>query len=387
MQRAIQCPIPADPALLETIDVYNKVVQDVIDFGWSKRTYNKNILHTETYKGIRDKYPRLQSSLVQCARDMASDMLKREKFRYHKPFKNPLSGIRYNQRSFTPFLETGAISISTIKGRKRFQLIIPSYFQPYVNEGRITSLTLYYNKKRKKIIAYLIVELPDVPVEGPTIFLGVDRGIKRIAVCSNNTFYPTNHILAVKWKYQQLRKNLQSKGTRSAKRKLKMVSGRERRFMTDENRKTAKWICNMPYNCIVLENIRGLKQHSKKKKKVSKKIRRKFGNWSYYQLEQFIIQRSEKLGKTVLFVNPRYTSQRCSQCGYIAKKNRSSQSVFLCNECFFELNADLNAARNLSNFGKAEIGGASVTSPNVAVLPMTVSISSLPRASVLATSH
>ena len=93
------------------------------------------------------------------------------------------------------------------------------------------------------------------------------------------------------------------------------------------------------------------------------------------------------MGKTVLFVNPRYTSQRCSQCGYIAKKNRSSQSEFLCRECFFELNADLNAARNLSDFGKAEIGRASVNSPNVAVLPMKVSISSLPRASVLATSH
>ena len=60
---------------------------------------------------------------------------------------------------------------------------------------------------------------------------------------------------------------------------------------------------------------------------------------------------------------------------------------FLCNECFFELNADLNAARNLSNFGKADFGGASVNSPNVVVLPMKVTISSLSRASVLATSH
>ncbi|MFX1507412.1 MAG: RNA-guided endonuclease TnpB family protein, partial [Promethearchaeota archaeon] len=196
-----------------------------------------------------------------------------------------------------------------------------------------------------------------------------------------NAFYDNNHILAVKWKYQQLRKSLQLKGTRSAKRKLKVISGRERRFMTDENRKLAKWICIMPHNCIVLENIYGLKQHSKKKKKVSKALRKKFGNWSYYQLEQFIIQRAEKVGKTVLFVNPRYTSQRCSRCGYISKNNRSSQSNFLCKECFFDLNADLNAARNLSNFGKAKIGGASVNSPNVAVLPVTVSISSLFRAS------
>ena len=268
MERTIQCPLPADKCLLETIEVYNRAVQYVIEVGWSKKTFNKNKLHMETYQNVRNKYPQLQSSLVQCARDMASDMLKREKFCYHKPFKRPLSGIRYNQRTFTPFLDTEKLSISTVKGRKKFSLVIPSYFQPFVKEGRIASLTLYYNRKRNKIIAYLSVELPNIPVEAPTTFLGVDRGVKRIAVCSNNTFYRTSHILAMKWKYQQLRKNLQSKGTRSAKHKLKRVSGRERRFMTDENRKIAKWICDMPINCIVLENIRGLKQHSKKKKKV-----------------------------------------------------------------------------------------------------------------------
>ncbi|MFX1506819.1 MAG: hypothetical protein ACFFDC_12015, partial [Promethearchaeota archaeon] len=189
MQRTIQCSLPMDVDLLETMEVYNKVVQHVISVGWSKRTFNKYKLHTETYQDMRKKYPQLQSSLVQCARDMASDILKREKFRHHKPFKKLLSGIRYNQRTFTPFLETGIISISTVGGRKNLQLVIPRYFQQFVNKGKITSLTLYYNKKRSKTIAYLTVELPDIPVEEPTTFLGVDRGIKRIAVCSNNAFY------------------------------------------------------------------------------------------------------------------------------------------------------------------------------------------------------
>ncbi|MHA1945895.1 MAG: RNA-guided endonuclease InsQ/TnpB family protein [Candidatus Hodarchaeales archaeon] len=387
MQRTIQCPLPADKDLLDTIKIYNLAVQSVINAGWALKTFNKNTLHLETYTEIREKHPSLQSSLVQCARDMASDMLKRERFKYKKPFKKVLSGVRYNKRTFTPFLESGIISISTIRGRKRYSLVIPEYFQQYLMNGRIISLTLGYNKRRKKIIAFLTIKLPDIPVEEPSSYLGVDRGIKRVAVCSNNTFYPTNHIQAVKWKYQQLRNSLQSKGTRSSKRKLLLLSGRERRFMTDENRKIAKWICNMPYNCIVLENIRGLKQHSKKKKKVSKKVRRKFGNWSYYQLEQFIIQRSEKVDKTVLYVNPRYTSQKCSHCGNIAKSNRRSQSEHHCSECIFELNADLNAARNLSNFGKTEIGRASVNSPNVAVLPMTITISSLSSGSVLVTSH
>ncbi|MHA2173455.1 MAG: RNA-guided endonuclease InsQ/TnpB family protein [Candidatus Hodarchaeales archaeon] len=386
MQRTIQCSLPPDNDLVETIKSYNKAVQHVIDIGWSIQTFNKNILHSETYSDLRKSYPGLQSSLVQCARDMASGMLKREKFKSKKPFKRLLSGVRYNQRTFTPFLKSKLISISTIAGRKKYPLVIPSYFHQYL-EGRITSLTLRYNPRRMKTIAYLTLELPDIPVEDPSSFLGVDRGIKRVAVCSNNSFYSTNHILAVKWKYQQLRQELQSKGTRSTRRKLRAISGRERRFMTDENRKIAKWICNMTYNCIVLENIRGLNQDSKKKKKVSKYLRKRFGNWSYFQLEQFIIERAEKIGKLVLFVNPRYTSQRCSQCGYTAKKNRATQSSFLCGICFNKLNADLNAARNLSDFGKAEIGRASVNSPNVAVLPLTLTILSLTRGTVLATNH
>ncbi len=386
MQRTIQCPLPADSDLLKTIRVYNKAVQRVLDIGWASKTYHKNRLHKLSYRDLREMYPKLQSSLVQCARDMASDMLKREKFRHKKPLKRPLSGVRYNQRTFTPFLESGKISICTLVGRKKLPLIVPKYFQQYL-EGRITSLTLYYNKRRKKIIAYLTIELPDVPVEDLSSFLGVDRGIKRVAVCSNNSFYPTNHILAVKWRYQQLRQELQSKGTRSAKRKLKRISGRERRFMTDRNRKIAKWICNMPYPCIVLENLRGLKQHSKKKKNLPKKVRRQFGNWAYYQLEQFLIERAEKVGKTILFVNPRHTSQRCSRCGYISKTNRPSPPHFFCRECCFKLHADLNAARNLSDFGKALIGRASVNSPNVAVLPLAETIASLSRGVVLATNH
>ncbi|MFX1507401.1 MAG: hypothetical protein ACFFDC_15065, partial [Promethearchaeota archaeon] len=173
MQRTMQSPLPVDNELLETIKTYNKAVQYVIDSGWSRRTFSKNSLHFKTYKDLRKRYPCLQSSLVQCARDMAADMLKREKFKHNRPIKSLFSGIRYNQRTFTPFLETGMISISTVVGRKRYPLVIPKYFQQNLAIGRITSLTLYYNKRMKKIILYLTMELPDIPVEEPSSFLGV----------------------------------------------------------------------------------------------------------------------------------------------------------------------------------------------------------------------
>jgi IS605 OrfB family transposase len=383
MIRTIQCSLPFDEDLENTILQYNKVVQDPIDFGWKEHTYSKSRQHKSLYYIIREKYPQLQSSLIQCARDMACAILKRDKFKHKNPQKKKLSGIRYNQRTFSPFLESQQISICTIKGRKRYDLIIPEYFKQYLNgEERITSMTLRIRNK-DRINIYLQVEIPDVPIKESKTFLGVDRGIKRVAVCSNNKFYDTKHILALKWRFQQFRNNLQSKGTRSAKRKLKKLAGRERRFMTDENRKIALWIVKQPYDCIVLENLKGLKQYSKKR--VNKALRRKFSNWSYYQLEKFIIEKCEKMGKTVLFVNPRYTSQRCSRCGYISKLNRKDQSTFCCVDCGFELNADLNASRNLSIYGKTVYGRVDVNhynkgirnSLNVTEIPMTNSIESI----------
>jgi hypothetical protein len=80
---------------------------------------------------------------------MASDMLKVGNFRHNKPTKKLSGGIRFNQRTFTPFLKSGMISISTISGRQHFPLKIPKYFQKYMEHRRITSLTLYYHKKRK----------------------------------------------------------------------------------------------------------------------------------------------------------------------------------------------------------------------------------------------
>ena len=71
----------------------------------------------------------------------------------------------------------------------------------------------------------------------------------------------------------------------------------------------------------------------------------KLSNWSYYQLEMLLEYKAEALGKTIEHVDARYTSQRCNKCGHIAKGNRKTQSDFRCQECRYEENADLNAAR------------------------------------------
>lgn len=69
--------------------------------------------------------------------------------------------------------------------------------------------------------------------------------------------------------------------------------------------------------------------------------------WSYYDLQMKIENKAKEAGIQVVYIEPKYTSQRCSKCGYIHADNRPSQAVFKCQKCGFETNADYNASQNI----------------------------------------
>ena len=71
-------------------------------------------------------------------------------------------------------------------------------------------------------------------------------------------------------------------------------------------------------------------------------------NWSYYELQQFIIYKAAQYGIEVRKINPYHTSQVCSKCGHWEEGQRIDQAHFICKECGNEMNADLNAARNIA---------------------------------------
>jgi putative transposase len=62
-------------------------------------------------------------------------------------------------------------------------------------------------------------------------------------------------------------------------------------------------------------------------------------------------------GVTVLFADPRFTSQQCHACGHTQAENRESQAVFGCRQCGHGDHADCNAARNILARGLAATGG------------------------------
>jgi putative transposase len=101
--------------------------------------------------------------------------------------------------------------------------------------------------------------------------------------------------------------------------------------------------------------------------------KRKLHSWSFAQLYDFTTYKAQERGIHVERIDPRHTSQMCSQCGHQARNNRRSQSLFLCRKCGYQLNADLNAAQNirekylasLAQDGTSALSGLAVKQPIV----------------------
>ena len=262
MIRTIKIKLDKSNDLMQTIRIFNLACQEVLDYGFEHKNYNKTRLNRGTYHQIREEYPTLPSALVQTARDQASDMLKRDKFK-HKIRKKEDSSIRYDKRTMKVFLESGYCTMSTVFGRMRYKFKLPTYYQQYL-DWDIGNAQLVSNGD----CCYLHVQVEKETLEfkGGDRRLGVDLGVNNIAVCSDNTFYNSKKLKNVKGKYQHLKGKLQSKGTPSAKRKLKKVSGRERRFVRDVNHCLAKELVKKPFDMIVMEELNGIRKQNKCKK-------------------------------------------------------------------------------------------------------------------------
>lgn len=68
---------------------------------------------------------------------------------------------------------------------------------------------------------------------------------------------------------------------------------------------------------------------------------------SWGLIRERLTDKASRAGVRLILVNPKHTSQRCAECGHIAKENRESQAVFRCVSCDHTDNADRNAARNI----------------------------------------
>jgi putative transposase len=165
--------------------------------------------------------------------------------------------------------------------------------------------------------------------------------------------YEAIEVNRVRAHYPKVRRSLQAKGTKEAKRLLKRLSGREQRHMRAINHRISKQLVETAQRTqrqIALEDLTGIRQRTK----VRKPQRYGHHSWSFYQLRQFVAYKAEAAGIALVLVNPAYTSKTCHLCGH---RGHRSGLKFSCTRCNVIMDADWNAARNIA------AAGARVTEP------------------------
>ncbi|MGC9504697.1 RNA-guided endonuclease TnpB family protein [Baaleninema sp.] len=120
-----------------------------------------------------------------------------------------------------------------------------------------------------------------------------------------------------------------AKGTKGAKRLLKRLSGRERRYQSWVNHNISKQIVRRAkdtQSIIALEDLTGIRERTNRQPR-TKTERRRSNSWAFYQLRLFIDYKAIKEGVEVVRVPPAYTSQTCHNCLHIhPQKGKSYRS-------------------------------------------------------------
>jgi len=111
--------------------------------------------------------------------------------------------------------------------------------------------------------------------------------------------------------------------------------------MLDFNHVVSKSMANdQSVKTYVLENLTGIRA-----KRKGKKLNSWLSNWSFFQFQSLLEYKCSFEGVRVAYVDPRYTSQKCNQCGTIEKTNRH-KSKYTC-FCGYSNHSDINAALNI----------------------------------------
>ena len=372
IQRTIKLrlrPTPEQASILtQAIQAYTDSFNQVSAYGWTHKVFNGIELHKATYRTQREQFA-LPSQLAISARMKATEALVSVKalLRKGKKAHQPQSlrcPIRYDQRSYGLWFDRSEVSLLTLQGRLRIPFTIAKHYQQYKTWQRCSADVIKDRKGRWWLHVVMSKDIQEIPPnDTDESFVGVDLGIVNPAADSRGQFYGSKHWEEVERRHAVLRSELQSKGTRSAKRKLKRTSGRQRRFRRDCDHVLSKRLVQTMESgqTLVFENLTDIRGRVKLKKAQRKRLHK----WSFAQLQAFVEYKAQAVGVSIVFVDPRYTSQKCSQCKHVSRSNRPEQSIFKCRVCKFTCHADHNAAINIrANY--LQFKGLSVNQPIVA---------------------
>ena len=346
---------------------------------------NKNEVQKVIYNTIREKFNLKSQMTISCIRSVIAryktvkTQMARRPYKYqdqntgewyrevrdltwlHKPisFNRPQVDLQRN-RDWS-YLSSGQLSINTLDGRVKVDPICRGFNQYLDGTWKFGLAKLLKSSGKWYLHISATKEVTDFDKQAVKHVVGIDRGLRFLVTSydeqGKTAFFDGQAIMRKRAKYQKLRAILQAKGTKSAKRRLKKLSGRENRWISDVNHCLSKTLVQKygANTLFVLENLNGV---SFERTDLPKALRNQNKSWAFYQLEQFLTYKAHLNNSEVVEVSAKYTSQRCTKCGVIKKDNRNHEKhEYHCDNCGYRSNDDRIGAMNIQLLGTQYISG------------------------------
>ena len=354
----------------ENLDALRQILvwqRDAYNFAsereFALKSFHIKKLHDECYRKIRDRWPEIPSQVViKAEQDVLSAYrtVRKNKHKLVKPCVKRGLSIRLDQRLYSQATKSG-LRITTARGRKNFAFVIYPKLAALLEKFSYSDPLVFERDGRLFAVLTFDSDAPKLPANNA---LGVDLGVRVPAACSDGRLIMDKPYNARRRKIRHAKRSLQSRGTSSARRKLKKLRRKERNAQRAQTHALANEILKTNATVVVLEDLKGVKR-----KRHAGQNKNYVSQAPFAELRRVVCYKAERRGMTALLVRPHYTSQEDSLTGKRLGERRGRR-FYAENGLVYD--ADINAACNIARRSKLPFsrgnllsGQARVNAPNV----------------------
>lgn len=310
-------------------------------------------VHNNVYDWMRKTYDtlpaqaiiRIYKEVIASLRTIKSNKQKPE----DPPFRKYLS-MRIDKRLYSSLNEDG-INLSGIRKGKKIHvgfILFPKVRELF--QSCETSDPLVFERDGRLFLSVPFI-VPTVPTKNETC-IGIDMGIRRFITTSEGKCLIDRAYNGRRRNLRYLKRQLQSKGTKSARKHLKRLRRKEYNSSKNQMYLASKFILNSTKaGIIVMEDLTRIKKETSRTKEGYKKKghNRRISQVPFYKFREIMTYKAQLAGKRVETVSPTWTSQIDSRTGKRDGIRKGCRYYCSDNQV---LDADWNAAVNIGQRSK-----------------------------------
>lgn len=306
----LQVPDDVRPTIDRTMEGFAQACNQILVAAQLHKCYNTTKLHHLTYKTVREATGLKANHVCQAIRRVLGNLKTTKRIKKFRP-----TSVSLDARTFVYHSESQEVGVTLIDKRHTFKLLIGNY-QRALLSGQTPSSATLVKRQDGSFYINIAIELDTPPTGKTPKVVGVDLGRRDIANTSTGKSWNGASLQAVRDRYSRVRANVSSKRTRSSRKLLRRLSGRERRFQESVNHNISKELVEEARRlgaALAFEDLTNIRESLNQKpcaksaprRYRTKEERRRTNNWAFYQLRMFTNYKAAIAGVPIVLVPDR----------------------------------------------------------------------------------